>query len=300
MARDTTAVSTLQAPLFVPATRTERYAKALTSGADGVIIDLEDAVAQSQKHQARTSVRDALPGLRSGHSEQDRDHAIPVGVRVNSVETDLMADDAALVRELAEHVDFVVLPQVRASEDIAALLEHFSDHAQMPVIALIECSQGLLNAQHIAAHPDVCRLALGSADLAQDWGIHPSASEEEFDVSRQMLVIASRAAGLQGPLDSPHMNVRDVEGLRFRMRASAQLGMKGKLCLHPQQVQPVRDALVVSAQDYERLSRVIEVFEAAESRGEAAVRLDDGSFIDYPIYRRALTQVTDYRRAHGV
>lgn len=285
-----------QAPLFVPGSRPERFTKALSSGADGVIIDLEDAVAAAEKQNARTALLRTVPGLRV---EQGRDDVVPpLGVRVNGPETDHLARDVAMIADLVNHLDFVVLPQVRAAEDIDTLSKHLLGITELPVIALIESSRGLLNAADIAQSPGVRRLALGAADLSEEWEVQPSASEAEFDHARQMLVIASRAAGLNGPLDSPHMNVQDVEGLQMRMRASAQLGMTGKLCLHPRQVPAVRESLVVTAREYERLCGLISDFEASESAGEASIRLADGSFVDYPVYRRALAQVRAYHEVH--
>lgn len=287
----------LRAPLFVPATRPERFSKALASGADAVIIDLEDAVAHSEKDAARQVLREALPGL--------ADRGRPVGVRINAASSEHLGADVELLGEVAEHLDFLVLPEVSGVHDLEALggtrdpaAAPSNASSQLPVLALIESSRGLLEAAAIAAAPRVRRLALGAADLAEDWRIEPSVEEAEFDHARQHLVIASRAAGLAGPLDTPHMNVNDDDGLARRTRAVAQLGMQGKLCIHPGQVQTVLSGWVVSVQQHDQLRELVEVFEQAERSGNSSVRLDDGSFVDYPVYRRALRQIQAFEEHH--
>ena len=298
-------------PLFVPATRPERFTKALTSGADAVIIDLEDAVAASEKGNARRILREHVPGLEA---------RVPLGLRTNAANTAHLADDAALAAELVPHLDFLVLPEVQGPEDVRRLEElmaaagdsawELSDSTEgasggsspqgagvvLPLLALIESSAGLLTAPAVAQLPAVRRLALGAADLSEEWEVEPSAEEREFDVARQHLVIASRAAGLNGPIDSPHMNVRDAEGLGERVAAAAGLGVRGKLCLHPDQVATVQEAFLVSAEEYARLRDLMAAFEQAEAAGSSSVRLPDGGFVDYPVYRRAAKQVAAYEK----
>lgn len=292
-----TVLEAVVAPLFVPATRPERFAKALTSGADAVIIDLEDAVASAEKGTARQILREQVPGLGGADA--------PLGVRVNGAATEHLTEDAALVAALADDLDFLVLPEVQGPQDVGRLQELLgaSTHERtaepravetLPLLALVESSAGLLNAPAVAQLPAVRRLALGAADLSEEWEIEPSPEEREFDVARQHLVIASRAAGLNGPIDSPHMNVRDAGGLSRRTAAAAGLGVKGKLCIHPSQVAAVQEAFLVSAEEHQRLQELIRVFEQAESAGDSSVRMPDGGFVDYPVYRRAVKQVAAY------
>ena len=284
----------IAAPLFVPATHPERFGKALNSMADSVIIDLEDAVAVSEKEAARDVLSREVSRLPP--------HRQLLGVRVNGAGTDEIDRDSELVDELGDRLDFVVLPEARSTDDLQRLQELLtgtSPQSSLPVLALIESSQGLLNAPSIAQFPIVKRLALGAADLSEEWEIEPSPEETEFDYARQQLVVASRAAGLRGPIDSPHMNVRDADGLKRRLLAVLRLGMKGKLCIHPKQVEPVLRNFVISTEEYRRLRELAGAFEAAESAGESSMRLQDGAFIDYPVYRRAKKQIELYEQFHS-
>ncbi|TLP72874.1 HpcH/HpaI aldolase/citrate lyase family protein [Nesterenkonia sphaerica] len=279
--------------LFVPADRPDRFEKACMSGADAIIIDLEDALAASQKDAARARLRRELPNL------NPRD--VLVGVRVNSAATEHLPEDGAFLADLADHIDFVVLPEVQGIEDLQLLEQHVDGvMARLPVVALIESSRGIVNALAIAEYPAVRRLALGAADLSHEWQIEPTGGGEEFDYVRQQLVIASRAAGLNGPIDTPHMNVQDSEGLSARMGPIVQLGMKGKLCIHPSQVEIARKGFLVTEEEFHRLRELISVFEDAEGQGNASIKLSDGSFIDYPVYRRAVRHVEAYERFHGI
>lgn len=311
-AHQETVLDAVVSPLFVPATRPERFAKALNSGADAVIIDLEDAVALSEKSSARRILREQVPKLEA---------RTPLGLRTNAANTEHLGEDAALAAELAPHLDFLVLPEVQGTGDVRQLEELLAVAAKssgepaddmaenmeadspargagvvLPLLALIESSAGLLAAPAVAQLPVVRRLALGAADLSEEWEVEPSLEEREFDVARQHLVIASRAAGLNGPIDSPHMNVRDADGLRRRVAAAAGLGVKGKLCIHPGQVLMVQEAFLISAEEHARLRELMDAFEQAEAVGNSSVRLSGGGFVDYPVYRRAAKQVATYER----
>lgn len=311
-AHQETVLDAVVSPLFVPATRPERFAKALNSGADAVIIDLEDAVALSEKSSARRILREQVPKLEA---------RTPLGLRTNAANTEHLGEDAALAAELAPHLDFLVLPEVQGTGDVRRLEELLAVAAKssgepaddvaenmeadspargagvvLPLLALIESSAGLLAAPAVAQLPVVRRLALGAADLSEEWEVEPSLEEREFDVARQHLVIASRAAGLNGPIDSPHMNVRDTEGLRRRVAAAAGLGVKGKLCIHPGQVSMVQEAFLISTEEHARLRELMDTFEQAEAVGNSSVRLPGGGFVDYPVYRRAAKQVAAYER----
>lgn len=300
-----TPIDRIAAPLFVPASHPERFLKAVTSGADAVIIDLEDAVAASEKDSAREVLRHALPDLAAARQERfdgQPGKTVALGVRINSATTDLMPSDVEMIAATREHLDYVVLPEVQGTEDLQKLqdlLEAQGVSEVPPVVALIESSRGLLNATAIAEHPTVRRLALGSADLSKEWEIEPSSDEAEFDIARQTLVIASRAAGLVGPLDNPHMNVRDPEGLARRVTAIAQLGMKGKQCIHPNQTETVLNTFLISNAEYGRLEELVRIFEASEKEGVSSIQLNDGSFVDYPVYHRAVQQIIAYEKTYG-
>lgn len=296
-------IDRIAAPLFVPANRPDRFIKAVTSGADAVILDLEDAVAASEKEAAREVLRRELPPLTAAQQELtdgEPGKNVAIGVRINSAGTELMPSDVELLRSANDRLDYVVIPEVQDVRDLEkfqTLLGEVEIARRLPIVALIESSRGLLNAAAIAEFPTVRRLALGSADLSKEWEIEPSIDESEFDYARQTLVVASRAARLVGPLDNPHMNVRDSEGITRRVTAIRKLGMKGKQCIHPDQISTVSSGFAVSVDEYERLTELVRLFEDAETRGVSSIRMEDGSFVDYPIYYRAVEQIAAHEQS---
>ena len=294
-------IDRIAAPLYVPATSPERFPKAINSCADAVIIDLEDAVAASMKDSAREVLRRELPVLMAAQGNLPGNKTA-VGIRINSAATDLMDEDVRLLASIRQYLDFVVLPEVQSADDLVKLrdlLEPSEIPSPLPVVALIESSLGLLNAAAIAEFPSVRRLGLGAADLSKEWEVEPSPEETEFDFARQMLVVASRAARLVGPLDNPHMNVQDTEGLTRRVYAIAGLGMKGKQCIHPKQTETVLRTFLISTEEHARLTSIVKAFEEAEKRGVSSIQMHGGDFVDYPVYYRAKKQIAIYDEKHG-
>lgn len=286
----------LRAPLFVPGDMPERFGKAMQSAADAVILDLEDAVALGAKDRARGAVKDYL------HSEKERqrrDSAALIGIRVNATTTGEFDLDAELLRSCVSQIDYIVLPMVSGSEDLDILAGGVAGEAgtlDVPVLALIESSAGVLNCPNIARHPRVGILAFGSADLSNELGIETTLDGNEFLFARSQLVLASAAARLPKPLDAPHMNVRDLDGLRESMSCARKLGMGGKLCIHPEQVGAVLETTTPSRQEYERARSIAQAFEESEAKGHSSIRLEDGTFIDYPIAAKARRVMELYER----
>jgi len=214
------------APLFVPADRPDRFAKAAASGADAVIIDLEDALAPDAKAEAR----DALVGLAPLPA--------PIFIRINSIDSEWAGDDIAVVAQLP--IAAVVLPKTRSVVDIAALEPVV--RRGIAVIAMIESAAGLAAARAIAAAAGVARLAFGSLDYAADLGM--SHSRDALLTARAELVLASRLAGIAPPLDGVTQRIDDPGEVADDARHAAELGFGGKLCIHPNQVMPVVDAFI--------------------------------------------------------
>jgi citrate lyase subunit beta/citryl-CoA lyase len=252
-------VATIRAPLFVPATRPERFAKAAASGADAVILDLEDAVGLADKDSARAALRTDFTGLE-------------VIVRINGVGTPWHEADVVALRQLS--VAAVMLPK---SEDPAAVAAVVSALDRRPVIALIETARGLANARAIAALAGVVRLAFGSIDFCADLGC--AQLREVLLPIRLELVLASRIARIAAPIDGVTVQLDDP-ALTYADAAHArQLGMGGKLCIHPNQITEVVRAFTPTGAEIDWARRVL-------ASAEGAV-LVDGQMVDEPVRLRA-------------
>ncbi|MBC5762819.1 CoA ester lyase [Ramlibacter sp. GTP1] len=253
--------------LFVPADRPERYSKALASGADAVIVDLEDAVAPGAKRGAR----DALAG--------SLDEATPLIVRVNAAGSPWFEEDLALCRHPG--VAALLLPKAESIDVVCHAFEStFKD-----VLPIVESARGLEEVRAMARVPGVVRLAFGSIDLALDLGIDcaPGGGEAELQPYRAQVVLASRLAGLPAPIDGVSTAIEDAAALRADAERSRRLGFGAKLCIHPRQIAVVRAAFSPDPQRIDWARRVCAAFEAA---GGAAVAVD-GEMIDLPVVERA-------------
>jgi citrate lyase subunit beta/citryl-CoA lyase len=255
--------------LFVPASRPDRYQRALASGADAVIIDLEDAVAPADKLAARDALRTWL-------AQRPAD-AAPVVVRINAFGTPWHGDDFALCA--APGVGAVMLPKAEradACNAIAAL------RADLRVIALIESAAGLAQVRTLAALPAVQRLAFGQLDFALDLGLRGH-DEDDLAVHRAEVVMASRLAGLPAPIDGVTTALDDDARLRADVLRARRLGFGAKLCIHPKQVAPAREALAPSEAELGWARRVV----AAAGSAEGAAVAVDGAMVDAPVLQRA-------------
>ncbi len=250
--------------LFVPGDRPERIGKARASGADAIIVDLEDAVAPANKVAARDAVAGAL------------DATAPVVLRVNGADTAWFADDA----RLAVHpgVAAVMLPKAVAAEAVAALR---SASGGKPVLALVESAAGMANAAALAATAGVTRLVFGSIDFQLDLDI----ADDDLALLpfRMRLVLASRVAGLPAPVDGVTTALDDEARIEAEARRARSLGFGAKLCIHPKQVAIVNGAFSPSAAELAWAQRVVD---AAAAAGGAAVAVD-GRMVDAPVLARA-------------
>lgn len=250
--------------LFVPGDRPDRYQKALDSGADVVIVDLEDAVSADAKPAARDAVVQALAsGMR-------------IAVRINAASA--AADFAADVEALGS-TSSRPLAVVLAKAEEPQAIRHVRGALGVEVVPLIESAVGVLAAPVLAAQEGVARLAFGAIDYSLDIG-----AERDDDVlgyPRSALVVASRAAGLAGPIDSPSTGWSDPAALRAETAVAKRFGMAGKLCIHPAQLAPVADAFAPTEAEREWARSVL----AAEG-ASGAVGLD-GHMVDRPVFERA-------------
>lgn len=258
----------IRSALFVPASRPERIPKALASGADAVIVDLEDAVQESLKDQARSNL-DAF--LSSNPTAR-------LLVRINAPGHAGHAADIALCARHAG-VAAVLLPKVECATQVARVAA-----TGKPVWPIIESAAGLLALSAIARAEGVERLSFGSLDLGLDLGLcnGSAAAERILDQARYALLLHSRTANLAAPLDSVFPAIEDRDGLARTARDACDMGFGGLLCIHPTQVEVIHRALCPADEELAWAQRVM----AAASNGDG-VFVVDGQMVDAPVLGRA-------------
>lgn len=248
--------------LFVPANRVERYAKALASGADMVVIDLEDAIAHDEKDKARSMLDAAW-----GHF----DHEDRVVIRINGLDSVELADDAALCASLTPAA--VMLPKAENAESLESLYQRLGE---IPIVPLIESAAGMSGIDAIARANGTARLAFGHIDFQADLGMVPDNEQTELAPARFAMVLASKAAGIAGPIDGITLETGKTSEVMASTRRGIRFGFTGKLCIHPDQIRPVHDAYAPSPEDAAWARRVVE---AAETSKGGAVKVD-GRMVD--------------------
>jgi len=256
--------------LFVPGSRPDRFDKAMAAGADAVVVDLEDAVAPADKDRAREALAAWLAPGRA------------VIVRINGADTGWFRDDLALCARPG--VSAVMLPKAERADDIAALRAA----GAATVLPLVESAAGFAALAAIAGAPGVQRLAFGSLDFQVDLGMR-DALEDELLFFRSQLVLASRLAGLQPPVDGVSTAIDDAARLRDDALRARRLGFGGKLCIHPRQVADVNRHFAPTEAERAWAQRVLD---AAAASGGAAVAVD-GKMIDKPVILRAQAILRD-------
>ncbi|WP_242139939.1 CoA ester lyase [Sphingomonas sp. TREG-RG-20F-R18-01] len=261
--------------LFVPGDRPERFDKARASGADLVVIDLEDAVLPERKAAAREVIHDALAGLSDPRFV----------VRVNSLDTEWHAEDVRALAGLSG-VAGLMLPKTERAGDLSALQ---AAARGKPLHALVETVAGVLNLAQLVTAPGLVRLSFGTVDFQADAGIDGDAAE--LDAIRTQMVLHSRAAGLDAPVDGVSTDLSDDAALARDTDHARRFGFGGKLCVHPRQVAVVNAAFLPSDADVAWAQRVIAAIDGAF--GAVAV---DGKLIDKPVVDRAKRLVAMHRR----
>lgn len=259
--------------LFVPGDRPDRFSKAASSGADAVILDLEDAVAPHAKDKARAAAASFI-----GQGGQ----AI---VRINAWRSPWFAHDVKAL--IAVGPAAIMLPKAEEDEALRSLSQ---DLPKTPLLALVETAAGFDNLAGLARAPNVCRLAFGAIDFQLDLGIEET--EDELLAFRSQLVLRSRTAGLAPPLDGASLTIDDAGQLAVESRRARRLGFGGKLCIHPRQVAVVNDAFRPSEAEIEKARRIVQAAEASHG-GAVAI---DGRMVDRPVIlmaRETLSRARD-------
>ncbi|WP_410592690.1 HpcH/HpaI aldolase/citrate lyase family protein [Amycolatopsis sp. lyj-23] len=250
--------------LFVPGNGPRRFAKAAAAGADAVVIDLEDAVRPEDKDTARA---ETLRWLSEGGQ---------AWVRINAAGTPWFDADVDAVAG-ASGLLGVLVPKAEDPAALAAL----SARLGTAVVALVETAAGLHRVHDVAAAPGVTRLAFGALDLAADLGADDTAEAMLF--ARSTIVLASRVAGLPAPIDGVTTVIDDADAVTAAARYARSLGFRGKLCIHPAQIEPTARGLAPGADE---IAWARAVLRAAEGSA-GAVTGPDGRMIDKPVLDRA-------------
>jgi|SRR5690606_12809949 len=262
-------IARVRSLLFVPGSRPDRFAKAATSGAHAIALDLEDAVSPDDKPQARNAVATWLASDGKGI------------VRINAADTPWHEADIDMLAQSPGTT--VMLPKADA-ESIARTTAALPDHA---VIALVETVRGYKDLARIAANHGVQRIAFGSIDFTAESGIADIG--DAMTSVRSAIVLESCFAGLAAPLDGVSTCLDDEAGIRNDALRSRQLGFGGKLCIHPRQVPAVNTAFMPTSQEVDWAQRVLAAIEASDG-GATAV---DGKMIDKPVVEQARTILAD-------
>jgi len=291
----------LRSLLFAPGNVPRRVEKALSLEADAVIVDLEDSVALSEKEATRKPVAEALSRPRRCRGY----------VRVNAPSSAFCYGDLAAT--IHKGVDGVFLPKVESAADLHAIdwllaaLERERGIAEgsIDLVPQIETAAGvqrvdrIIQARSLRPYKGpwrVKRLAFGAADYAFELGLTVGMDEPELADARARIVLSSRAAGLEGPLDSPWFHFKEAAGFERALERSRRGGFQGRLCVHPDQIGPVNRAYLPSDEEVAHAERIVAAFKEAEARGAAAIQVD-GQMIDYPVVYRAQALLDSVREA---
>jgi citrate lyase subunit beta / citryl-CoA lyase len=276
-------------PLFVPAHQERLRTKAVGLACDATVLDLEDAVPPDAKQAARDGAAGYV-GARPGHAfvrinplVSRARFTIPCGAE----------DIAAVVRP---GLRGIVFPKVETAEDLHGFISAVSaaegraglDDKSIELWAILETARGVVDAAALARLPlgRSVRFCFGAGDYTRDIGVEWTRGEQECFTARSIVVMAARASGLPGPIDSVYIDVGDDPGLRESAELAKRLGFRGKFCIHPRQLEIVERVFTPTDAEVTWSRRVIAGLEAAERAGAGAFVVD-GRMIHYPIIERA-------------
>ncbi|MEI6455356.1 MAG: aldolase/citrate lyase family protein [bacterium] len=253
---------------------------------DGIILDLEDAVAPDKKDEARYLVRNALCAIDFYGAERM--------VRINQGERGL--EDLEYI--VPYNVNLILLPKCEHPEQIVAVnkkikkivTRHSSLVTPFWIMPIIESALGVINAYSIASSADnIVSLAIGLEDYTADLGTKRTQEGTESFFARSMVVNAARAAGIQ-PIDSVFSDVADIEGLRENVRRSKALGFDGMGCIHPRQIKVIHETFAPLPDEIEKAKKIVFAYHKAQEQGLGVVALGT-KMIDPPVVKRALNTI---------
>ena len=249
----------------------------MEAGADAMVLDLEDAVEATRKADARSAIAGWLTSSPASTSQTAR------FVRVNGVRTAWIDDDLKWLASVADHIDAVVVPKTESEQDIERVASAAPDRR---VIPLLETSRGIVGAAAIAgANAEIPALLFGAEDLTAELGIPRTLVGDEILFARSQVVLAAAMIGADA-VDAVFVDFRAHDRLRQDAVRARALGFRGKMAIHPGQVQIINDVFSPTAEEIAEAKRILEADGAARARGEGVYRLDD-RMVDAPIVARA-------------
>jgi len=269
--------------LFAPGNHARKVEKVFDAGADAVILDLEDAVAISEKIATRAVVVEAMQKPRRCRGY----------IRVNAINTEFCFGD--IEASVTTGVDGIILPMVERPADLQMvdwLISELERKAGLPVgeidlLPIIETGKGIAGAREICgAGGRLKRIAFGAGDYTGDMGMEWTTDESEIAPAQAEVVLASRINGLEPPIDTVYVHIREDEKLKRSAERGRQYGFQGKMCIHPAQVPIANKAFTPSEKDVAWARKIIAAFAEAEAAGSASIQVD-GFFVDYPIVKKA-------------
>ena len=280
--------------MFAPANDSRKSLKAIGIGASAVCLDLEDAVAQTEKAAARVIVTETL--------QDPSVEGAQVHVRINGVDTEFSDADLDALAPSLGRLAGLLIPMVESPDHVRHVADRLDtlereqglEAGVIRLIAIAETAKGVLAASAVAAStPRLRTLLLGPADLSLDLGVELTADGYELFHVRSQLVLAARAAGLEQPIDGPYLGLSDDEGCATAATWARRLGFQGKMVLHPRQLPIVAGVFAPSADEVAWANAVVAAFAENEAKGVSAFTLDDGTFVDYPVVYRAQSILRD-------
>jgi citrate lyase beta subunit len=274
----------VRSALFTPGTQSSRLRKAVSSGADVCIFDLEDSVPAARIGEARQIVREALEEL-AGRAR--------IWLRVHPASSREMEEDLRTMP--LSTLEAVVLPKASHRDDVQSCrraMKQAGVGAEVPVVPIIESAAGVLGCAGIAEVTGIACLALGRFDLAADLGIDPDGASAALAMARANIVLASTAARLEPPLDSPWLKIADLDGLRAAAERARADGFGGMLVIHPSHVTTLNQVFSPSANELAWARAIVASSAEAESGGRGAYT-HDGQMVDEAIVKRARAILRD-------
>lgn len=268
------AISQNKTWLFVPATRIDRVEKAFASGADAVIVDLEDAVAHEDKAQAREALKKYYD------DQNDKQNYQPLWLRINKAGSEEFFKDIVLCQQLP-NLAGVLLAKAEQASDIESVHQLTS----LPVIALIESAVGLYQIDSMAKVVGLAAFSYGFLDLCNDLQVQVGTPAADIVANqiRYQFILTSKVHQLSPPIDTIYPDFNDEVGLTDRAQLWSQMGMSGMLCIHPKQVATIQRALQPADSEMLFAQRVVEEYERS---GQAVFKID-GEMVDAPVIERS-------------
>lgn len=254
--------------LFVPASRPERFQKALNIGADAICVDLEDAVPISEKENARKSLKQFPSATPS----------TATCLRINSLDSEESKHDLAALSAIDISPDYLMLPKVDSVNELDIIKSELGSAPR--VLAIVESARGLVNVESIADHPAVCAVLFGSADYSVDVG---STMSWDALLYARCKIIAAATAAKKAVHDGAWLDISDVQGLLNDTARIRDLGFDGRVAIHPKQIASIHTAFAPTEQELRDAEKIVSAFESA---GGTAIQLD-GLMIDRPVYDAA-------------